>query len=418
MQTTLKMQERAAGAWSLPAGIRIENEMAGVRYILPQRNFGKAGRAGIGFIVFGIVITVFMVFWMGGPIGHGILTHGPEKWMSIGFGLMGLPGLAAGIGLIMFGLAIFKGWGHSEILVSRDTIWGIEKMGPITLSFKRPVNAVEKMVVTSARTQSGDGACKDMGDGAFCALREDCRPSKGIVLGIAYPREMLKGLAENLASSIAALSHSAGTFSSAVTKTIPVVEETADGLTTDTIVPKPSGSAITLNDLPEGFALVVPPAGLFKGSKGLFFFSLLWNGFMVFFTAVAFFAESSKQMPWQIFLFIAGFWAIGIGLLLGAVNMGRRQTIIAVVGGTLGTRRTGLFGTKETKFRLEDIATVKMGPSGMEVNDVPVMELQILGKDGKKKQGVLSERNKEELLWMAWLIRNRLGIGKSDGNKG
>jgi len=67
----------------------------------------------------------------------------------------------------------------------------------------------------------------------------------------------------------------------------------------------------------------------------------------------------------------------------------------------------GLFRTKEVKLKLEDVGAERMGSSGMEVNDCPVMELQIIGKDGKRRTGVLSEQKEDQLLW---LIRSKTGL--------
>ena len=128
------------------------------------------------------------------------------------------------------------------------------------------------------------------------------------------------------------------------------------------------------------------------------------------FTFAMLFAGRSEKTPLPLYLFLAVFWLIGIGMLLGAISMGKRQTMLAFIGDTFGVKTVGLFGTKEIKLRMDEIGTVRMGPSGVEVNDQPVMELQILGKDGKKRAGVLSERKEDELLWIAWLIRNKTGL--------
>jgi len=40
-------------------------------------------------------------------------------------------------------------------------------------------------------------------------------------------------------------------------------------------------------------------------------------------------------LPWDVWLFIAGFWAVGAGLLLPAPKMGLRQAKLTVAGDTL-----------------------------------------------------------------------------------
>jgi len=413
MKTTLSMGERQMAAANLPEGVRIQKEMDGVRYILPPRDLGQARKAGTGLIIFGAVITTFMIFWMSGPLRGATGEHVIGRLFSIGFSLMGLPGLAIGAGIMLLGIAILKNMGHSEVLVSRDQIWAIECIGPIKLKFKRELNSVERLVVgATIRSRSNGGQWQEMGGGAFSAIRVEGKFATPIFMAVGYPKEFTKNLADSLTASVAELSQATGLFNEQP-KTIAVVEETADGQSMEDIpLPRPADSKAVVSDLADGFAVVIPPAGALKGSKGLFFFSFVWNGFMVLFTSVMIFAKSSAKPPWPVYLFIAGFWAIGIGMLLGALNMGKRQTMIAVVKGSLGIKITGLFGTKETRLHLDEVGAVRMGPSGMEVNNVPVMELQVMGKDGKKKTGILSERKEDELLWIAWLIRSKTGLGR------
>jgi hypothetical protein len=105
-----------------------------------------------------------------------------------------------------------------------------------------------------------------------------------------------------------------------------------------------------------------------------------------------------------VLLFVALFWLIGIGLLLGGINMGRRQAGLAVAGGTLMILQTGLFGKKHREWPLSDLSSIRVGPSGMEVNDVPVLQLQIHDADGKQV-GLLAGRSDEELEWLAHELR-------------
>ena len=50
---------------------------------------------------------------------------------------------------------------------------------------------------------------------------------------------------------------------------------------------------------------------------------------------------------------------------------------------------------------------IEVGPSGTEVNDVPINELQIHLISGKKR-GLLSQRRDEELRWIAAELRKAL----------
>ena len=103
------------------------------------------------------------------------------------------------------------------------------------------------------------------------------------------------------------------------------------------------------------------------------------------------------------------FWLVGIGVLLGSINMGRRQAAIAVTGGTVMVIQTGLFGSKQREWQPGDVGAVRAGPSGMTVNDKPVLELQIIDA-ARRKMGLLAGRRDDELRWLAYELRLALGI--------
>jgi hypothetical protein len=103
------------------------------------------------------------------------------------------------------------------------------------------------------------------------------------------------------------------------------------------------------------------------------------------------------------------FLLVGIGLLLGAINMGRRRAALAVTSGHLMVIQTGLFGAKQHDWPAGEIEKICTGPSGMEVNKVPVLELQIYGTESRKF-GLLAGRSDEELEWMASELRTALGL--------
>jgi hypothetical protein len=183
----------------------------------------------------------------------------------------------------------------------------------------------------------------------------------------------------------------------------------------ETIPARPPGSPIEVKHFEDGISITVPPAGLWKGSRGLFGFGVLWCGFMTVFSSMFLFIGVKAQdvqggdKLWIFVLFVIVFWSVGIGLLLGGINMGRRQAGLAVAGGTLMVLQTGIFGKKQREWPLSDIEAICVGPSGMEVNGVPVMQLQIHDADGKKL-GLLAGRTDEELEWMAHELRVAAGV--------
>jgi len=169
---------------------------------------------------------------------------------------------------------------------------------------------------------------------------------------------------------------------------------------------KPAGSPVVMEQNSQGVVLDVPPAGLWKGSMGLFFFAVLWcliNG-----TVTAGILLEGKFELKAIPIF-GVFWLVGLILLAVAINLGRRRFTLTVGQGQLTVVRSGPLGTKQFDFSRRDIAEVSVGSSNVEENHRPVMELQVKLVTGKKF-GFLVGRDPEELRWMATVLRHSLGL--------
>jgi hypothetical protein len=403
MQT--QFQERPAEGFA--AGLRVVREGLGLtRYVLPKRSLGAARKLGWFPFGFGLFITVFMIFWMHGAMAGSLNSHGLARWLGIGFGLMGLPGLAVGVGLMVLGVAILTNILRSEIVVGEGTISAIERIGPIPLRRSRLVSQLTRLVVekggitvTDRNRRTTTTLAKDM-----TSLRAEVSTGKPFLLVIAYPYEVVRALADTLAGALSLGLHTAGDGVGAGTgPAMEVIEREADAPPADLEVPKPAGTDIILRAEPQGLAISIPPRGIWKGSGGLFFFGLIWNGFMTLMTVVMI----KGHPPIPVYLFLALFWAVGLGLLAGAIHMGKRKVLIAVVNDVLACRTIGPFRTSERKVALADMDTIQVGPSGVEVNNRPIMEVQIIPKKGGKI-GLLSNRTAEELDWLAWVLRQRL----------
>ncbi len=194
-------------------------------------------------------------------------------------------------------------------------------------------------------------------------------------------------------------------------------KDDTDIATAETPLPQPANSAIQIERFSDGLTITAPPAGLWKGTQGLFAFSLLWNGVMAVLTPL-FLLGIFREKPhdqWAYLVlpaFLSLFWLVGIGVFLGALNMGRRQAAIAVTAGSLMVIQSGPFGTKQRQWAAAEISRICAGPSGMEVNDKPILELQIFGA-GSGKFALLAGRSDEELQWIASELRVSLGVAGS-----
>lgn len=275
--------------------------------------------------------------------------------------------------------------------------------------------AIERLRLSSAAEGSGGIALSWLGE-ATSALVAETTDGASFAVAAVYPHELLTRLAEELAPRLEADLESTERMRSVDAKpdiaressrTLEIVSGASESEEPAEPMPEePAGTNITIERREEGISIRVPPAGLWKGSKGLFLFAVLWNGFCSIFVVFAVLGalgivEGDGDLPsWALPLFILPFIAVGVGITLVALNMGRRHAEIVTAYDALLIIRHTIFGKKVAEWAAEQIAEIGVGSSGMEVNDVPVMELQVLPRDGKKF-GCLSQLDAEELDWIA-----------------
>jgi hypothetical protein len=372
--------------------------MRGTRFVLPPRDLKAIRGFGIGVLVFGLFITGFMVLWMWGPLHSGFSAKGGDRWFSLIFGLLGLPGLAVGLVILVAGLGIVTNCLHSEIVVDRDYLRASERVGPLGWTRRRRRQDISRLAVSDGSITSGSSSGR--GAVSLAVLRAEGVGMKPMTLAAAYPPEVVQTVAAQLSQALGVQ-----------TQTPPEEVEDQAEVEPEAELPvgPPAGTSIQVSAVPGGISIAVPPAGLWRGSYGLFAFSLIWNAMMAVFLVAFLRSASRERTPVGMFFVLLGFAAVGVGMLLAAVNVGRRQVMIGVVGGTLLVRRITPFGTKDRRLGAGDIAAVRLGPSGVEVNSRPLMELQIHPKQGRKI-GVLAGRSDEEIAWVACELRKALGV--------
>ena len=237
------------------------------------------------------------------------------------------------------------------------------------------------------------------------ALTAEYEHGKPRMIAVGYPRDWLQALAEDLSTRI-------GAFASTLSRpTVEVVDATENQPQFMDVAERPLGSQVEIQRRISGISIIIPPAGLRKGSKGLFAFAIIWCLFMVVFTCGVVFGtkEGSASNLWPFVAFIVAFWCIGLGLLAGAINMGRRRATLSVDGSTLRVTQVNLFGTKNWEWRRGEISAIRADASGMAVNDVPIIELQIHPVSGKKA-GFFAGLDEQELRWLATELRRALSV--------
>lgn len=104
----------------------------------------------------------------------------------------------------------------------------------------------------------------------------------------------------------------------------------------------PAGSRIEVHEASdERLVVFVPPGG--KAARGLGRCATMWNLFMVVFTTMWF---SAGPLDFGSLAFIALFWLIGIGLLIGWLKLKYERTLLLVEPSRVVVQHI-LFGRKQ-----------------------------------------------------------------------
>jgi hypothetical protein len=393
----------------LPPEIEVEQFSAdGIRYTFPRRQFTGLRALAVTAIIFGLGMFAFMVFWECGFAGGLQQMFGPVGLLS---GVFAIPGFLVALSVIGVGLALLCG--HTEIEVVDGMIRSIERAGRFRWTRSRPAGDIRRLVVSSGKSETEPSPVRAGGKGPDTfVLKAELAGGKNFWVSLGYPREWLLALARQLAVDCPMARDEVGAPAAA----IEVVDAPASDPGEVDRREQPNGSKIIYEPLPSGLTLNVPASGIWRGSGGLFVFGLFWCGFIAVFTGALVHATlGAKNVrnnagvfgPVAFIAGIAAFWAIGAGLLLAGVNMGRRRAGLAVADGKLMILQTNLFGSKTKEWRLEDLASVRIGPSGTTIgdSDIPILELQVVPREGKPF-GLLAGREVAEIEWMATLLRD------------
>ena len=407
----------------LPAEIQVVTTPHGQRYILPTRREGCLRASSIPILL----IAVAMLF-VGGY--KALIDGGVWDWFNgnatgrpfnLLYTLLGLVFALIGYGALYVGVMLFGG--RSIIETRGNLLIATQRSGPFRWRRKIALDKIKKLQIKSSNTDR-DKAKNRM---PLCALNIFVSGSEQYNLAWGYPKPMMRALAEQLSAdreSARGVKLIDDDSAGIVIEEIMIGQERmldaikkAKGEISDTPEaaakpPKPEDSTIIIEPHDMGVTITVPPVGMRKGGKGLYGFSILWNGFMLFVTIAWLFGGKQSGSDWLIILgVLALFWTVGLWMLISTINAGRRRAILDVVGDTLLITRQTIFKTSQQEIQRDNIKSIRRDRSGVEVNDEPILNLQIRLHEGKKVS-LFSQLSDEELSWLAAELREALGVDR------
>ncbi|MFK7765986.1 MAG: hypothetical protein AB8B55_02005 [Mariniblastus sp.] len=418
----------------------------GAVYRLPSRDTSKFKTVGLFLIAAGLFGCMFMLSWISFPVvqGIGMLLQGNlVGLMLILFGSFGLFGLLQTSRMLAAGIAILKNDLSCEIELKGNRLFCTERFAWASFKRKTLISNISRLEIVSLPTSKENGQPDFMSDfktgfenlalihaiGKEPEVKENSlsgifgKSSNSFRFALGYEDSFLRPLAEDLALRLNKLyepTYDSNGIKGPVSK---LVTTSVASETPPTPREQPTHSKIEIVREGKSVAYSVPPAGI-KGTHGLYWFSIVWLTFtgvvsIVFFSLGIFGDEGllEKGGIWAVLgllAFMMIFVGVGIGMFVGSLNMAKRTVMLGVNKGMLFIERKSIFRTNWIEFERNKIAAIQIGPSGMAVNDVPVLELQIIDTDGNK-QGLLSQLDETEISWLANELSEGLGLPKSSG---
>ena len=414
--------------------IDIEPIGNGIKIQLPNRTLGSAKKVGWLILLLSVMVTLFMIGWIAVPasMGVGMLVKGDMSGaLFLVFGCVGLGGLYTAAKMMSLAIAVLRDRTRSSVSIDGKRILCREHFGWFSHRRKIKRDEVDQLYIAPVGVMSNSGGGRsegrsvvDMIDsildadlGSLYSIVTKKRNGKQIVPG--YSKEIL----ESVASAIATELNRNRTDNVLISRDVPADDQTSVGslVTVQNLTEEeaqsadyvlPEDSQIEVVEDGESLVYRIPERSLMKGSSGPFFFALIWNGLMLFFTVSIFFAK--KVEPFAL-LFLLPFWGIGIAILVGVIYVARQSAMIGVKDGLLFIERKTIFGTKWIEFTANQIKTIEMAYANMEVNNVKVMNLQIEPID-QKPVSMLAHLENSEIQWLAQQLRRSLGV-ESKKNK-
>lgn len=379
----------------------------GARLVLPQRGLPTLRGIGAALIVFGALFSG-MFLLITGPLWWPDASGPGIGWAGVLFPLIGLAGLGAAVA---FGLLV--GFGHGELHVTDDEVIGLDRYGPVRITRRVAITDLERLVVGAGSAQVNGRPVESGPWSDLAVLQAERRsgPRRSVLLVIGYPRAQIETLAEEVRARLGREIEIEQRFATSrrdLAGPLPLAVEP--------VPDQPAQSAAAVVRTNEGLVIELPALGFFRGSKGLGCFSLVWLTIVAAFGAGAFVMLFTDQ-PGAPKLLFAGvtilFGAIGLWLFRSSLRSGRRRAIIEVTGEALTIATQSLGAPLSYSWRRSELHRVVAGPSGVEINHRPVLELHVHTATGKKVR-LLRERNDAELIWIAAELNAALGLGAED----
>ncbi len=391
--------------------VKTETVMGGVRYVLPRRRLGAVRWLGAGLAVFGAM------FFFAGLAGVVININDGKLFEAFLCGALFVPVGAAPLA----GGAVLLLLGRCEITFTRDTLRCTDRVGLFRWTRRRPagsLTAIRSKQVSFALAFIGPlaGRAGDFHDTSrwLGMIRAEFDPGKGLLLAVWYPKPLLDAMVEHMKevardSKIAKLPATVRQHRQPSTPTVADHAPPAPPKPPrrDTPISRPLKSLIQHEVTADGLTLRVPP--LLHGQT----LPVILFGVISVSGASAVGTVFGSDI---LYLLLPVAAVVSLALL----HYSKKWVVIDVLEGHLLITQDGLFGTrlgmKQDMWRASELETIDATSYTVSSKDSKGFtstrkhhQLEIQPKRGDAVR-CLKSRDRDELAWLAYVLRQALGV--------
>lgn len=378
------------------AGAKVVETFDGVRIELPPR--GPRRGVGISLMFVGALMVGMSVIGLTVLMPRVVTIDGPARGVMLLLCLPMLGVFLTGVALLNAGQAAYAGTWRSIIEAGGGRLRVTERLGVFRHSWVRPVEKLFNLRLVCANLFV-HGAGRGGEAPSYTALMVEDRGGASVWIAPLYRTMVLEPLCDALSESCG-LSRSPRTArgeSDSLTASVP---------STASEEGRPPHTKVKIIEQSDALAIDAPSPGLIRGSHGLFVFSLVWIIFSLLWCGVVVVRGGAE---WGAMGAGLVFVVLGVVCLGWSVRMGCQRVMMAIDSETILIRRLGGRQVREEKYARADLMAVRCGPSGLKVNNRPIMELQFHFRNCPTVRcgSYLSD---SEVRWLAAKLQSWLGL--------
>ena len=256
-----------------------------VSYVLPRRPLGKLRWFGIIPVLFSAGF-ISVPFTAARSLFHSMTQGNPPVvvfiMVAVAIGFVVAGAIPAGFGILLM-------LGRSRIDWRDGRLSVLDYAGQFANAWRMPRAPIVRLTVNIGPVMVNNkpvtsGPLSDLG-----ALVAEFEQGKPRMVAVGYPQSWLKEIGDDLAAHM-------GATTTTVPPKVVVIDETKNPPEL-TDAERPAQTLVTLEQRGSGVAIEIPPAGVWRGSKGLLPFAIFWCLFMTAFTTVFFSPTRSRVTP-------------------------------------------------------------------------------------------------------------------------